>query len=67
MYGSFESEDHLNLLFSYYPGGDFFFHLNQKKNLLEKEAKLYFAEIILALEYLHKKQILYRDLKVFKF
>jgi len=29
----------------------------------EKEAKFIFAEIIICLEYLHQKKILYRDLK----
>jgi serine/threonine protein kinase len=37
--------------------------LKRKKRLSEQEAKVYIAEVILALEYLHNKGIIYRDLK----
>ena len=40
--------------------GELFFHLRKAKRLDEKRAKLYAAEIILALEYLHGKGIVYR-------
>jgi len=46
------------------PGGELFYHLNQRKKLREDEAKVYMGEIILALNYLHKNNIIYRDLKV---
>jgi serine/threonine protein kinase len=35
----------------------------KKQKLSEQIAKLYVCEIVLALEYLHKKGIIYRDLK----
>jgi hypothetical protein len=28
---SFESENHLNFLLEFYPGGEFFYHLSQQK------------------------------------
>ena len=31
--------------------------------MTEKQAKFYFAEILLAIEYLHDNDVLYRDLK----
>ena len=37
-----------------------FFHLRKSKKFEEKRAKLYAAELILALEYLHKRNIIYR-------
>jgi protein-serine/threonine kinase len=37
--------------------------LKRKKRLSEQEAKVYIAEVILALEYLHNQGIIYRDLK----
>lgn len=60
---TFESMNHLNFLMDFYPGGELFFHLQQKR-LDEDEAKFYFCEILLALEHLHHNRILYRDLKV---
>jgi len=48
----------------FFPGGELFYNLQQKKKLTEVEAKIYFGEIILALNYLHKNNIIYRDIKV---
>lgn len=57
-----ESENHLNFLIEFYPGGELFYHL-QRQRLSEQESKFFFVEIILCLEYLHDRKILYRDLK----
>jgi len=40
--------------------GELFFHLRKAKRLDEKRAKLYAAEMIVALEYLHSKGTVYR-------
>ena len=46
-------------------GGDLFFQMSKKKKpFTEEEAKIYIVEILLALDYLHGKNIIYRDLKV---
>lgn len=45
-------------------GGDLFFHSKKRKRFSEDEARVYFVEILLALEYLHSNNIIYRDLKV---
>ncbi len=37
--------------------------LNKKGKLTDKEAKFYISEIILAIEALHKRHIIFRDLK----
>lgn len=63
LHASFESERHLNFLLEYYPGGELFLHL-QRRRFSEHEAKLYFCEIVLTFEHLHKNRIIYRDLKV---
>lgn len=38
-------------------------YLNLKNKLPEEEARLYTAQIVLALEELHKQDIIFRDLK----
>ena len=46
------------------PGGELFYLLKYNGPLSEEHAKFYFAEIVLGLQYLHEKKIVYRDLKV---
>jgi RAC serine/threonine-protein kinase/serum/glucocorticoid-regulated kinase 2 len=53
----------LNLVMDFYPGGELFFHLHNLGRFTEDQAKFYFGEIILGLEYLHSQHIVYRDLK----
>jgi protein-serine/threonine kinase len=47
----------------YCPGGDLSNLLNIKKKLSEDVARIYIAEILLALEALHSNLVIYRDLK----
>lgn len=44
-------------------GGELFYHLQLADKFDEQRAKFYTAEIILALDYLHKAGIVYRDVK----
>ncbi len=44
-------------------GGELFSHIAKAKRFSEDRARFYTAEIILALEYLHEMDIIYRDLK----
>jgi serine/threonine protein kinase len=45
-------------------GGELFYYISKVYGKFsESQAKLCFAEILLALEHLHDKKILYRDLK----
>jgi serine/threonine protein kinase len=43
--------------------GELFYLLRRNKKFPEDVAKFYAAEILLALEYLHSRNIIYRDLK----
>ena len=45
-------------------GGDLHYHLTQHGVFSEEEVRFYAAELILALEHIHAKHIVYRDLKV---
>jgi serine/threonine protein kinase len=48
----------------YVVGGEFFTHLRAAGRLGEPSARFYAAETLLALEHLHEKGVIYRDLKV---
>lgn len=63
MHYAFQTPERLYYVLDFVNGGDLFFHIKKKIHLSEKEAKAYGAEILLALEYLHSKNIIYRDLK----
>lgn len=65
LHAAFESVNHFNFLLDYCAGGELFLHLTSKEHELSiNEVKHYFCEILLAMEYIHKKKVLYRDLKV---
>ena len=63
---SFQDEELLYLVFDYYFNGDLFCLIEKLKyyKMTEEQAKFYAAEIVLALEYLHSNNIVYRDLKL---
>ena len=60
---AFQSEDKLYMVLEYMKGGELFHWLRQAKRFTEDRAKLYGAEILLALAHLHSHDIVYRDLK----
>lgn len=60
---AFQTEAYLFLVMDYCEGGDLGKYLEKNKNFDEKSVKNYGAEILLALEALHKEKIIYRDLK----
>jgi hypothetical protein len=60
---AFQSTDRLFLILEYCPGGDLAEHLMKEKKFPEERAKIYLCEIVLALEDLHKRDIIFRDLK----
>ena len=47
----------------YIAGGDLMYHIQQQKFTLQ-QGKFYGCEVLLALQYLHQYNILYRDLKL---
>ena len=63
MHHAFQDPDHLYMLLDYCPGGELFFYLQRVGRFREIAAQFYAANIILALQYLHANNILFRDLK----
>ncbi|XP_022242140.1 protein kinase DC2-like [Limulus polyphemus] len=53
----------LYMLFEYVCGGELFTYLRNAGRFSSTTGAFYAAEIVLALEYLHKQQVVYRDLK----
>ena len=62
---AFQTESKLYMVMPFYEGGELFVHLGKQPGgrFTESQAKFFSAEILLALEYLHSKNIIYRDLK----
>ncbi|KAE8786962.1 putative serine/threonine protein kinase IREH1 [Hordeum vulgare] len=60
---SFTSRENLYLVMEYLNGGDLYSLLRNLGCLDEDVARVYLAEVVLALEYLHSMQIVHRDLK----
>jgi serine/threonine protein kinase len=60
---AFQTKQKLYFVLDYCPGGELFFHLGRAGRFSENRGRFYAAQIVLALEYLHSKGIVYRDLK----
>lgn len=60
---SFQSAHELYFVTDYKSGGELFWHLQREGRFTEERARFYIAELVLALEHLHKYDIVYRDLK----
>lgn len=63
LFYAFQSPKHLYIVLEYCPGKDLNCHLDTCERFPENVAKFLIAEVILAIEYLHDKDIIYRDLK----
>ncbi|CAF4572614.1 unnamed protein product [Rotaria sp. Silwood2] len=60
---AFHTTDKLCFILDLMNGGDLHYHLSQHGVFSEKEVKFYAAEIILGLEHMHLRSVVYRDLK----
>ena len=59
----FQNDFRIYFLMNFIKGGELYRHLNRMKRFSEEQARFFIAQIILAIGHLHKKNILYRDLK----
>lgn len=60
---AFQTSDKLFFVLDYCAGGELFFHLGKVGRFSEDRAKFYAAQIVLALQYVHRMDVVYRDLK----
>ncbi|KAI1291760.1 G protein-coupled receptor kinase 1 [Halotydeus destructor] len=60
---AFQTPDKLCFILDLMNGGDLHYHLSQHGIFTEDEMRFYAAEVILGLEHMHKRFVVYRDLK----
>ncbi|PAA68489.1 hypothetical protein BOX15_Mlig016681g1 [Macrostomum lignano] len=60
---AFQTNEKLCFILDLMNGGDLHYHLSQHGVFAEKEVKFYAAEVILGLEHMHSRFVVYRDLK----
>jgi classical protein kinase C/novel protein kinase C epsilon type len=59
LHSCFQTESRIYFVMEFVSGGDLMWHI-QHQQFSEKRAKFYAAEVLLALEYFHKNNIVYR-------
>jgi serine/threonine kinase 38 len=63
IFNNIKDDFHLYLVMDFLPGGDLMSLLMKKDILSEEESRFYIAELILAIEAVHKMNCIHRDLK----
>ncbi|XP_031625658.1 ribosomal protein S6 kinase alpha-4-like [Contarinia nasturtii] len=64
MHYAFQTESKLYLVLDYVSGGELYTHLYKRDHFTEDEVRIFIAEIVIAIEQLHKLGIVYRDIKL---
>ena len=58
---AFQTPQKLYMIMDYCPGGELFFHIQRVERFNEEAAKFYASQLVLALDHLHKNNIIYRE------
>lgn len=60
LHSCFQTDTRIYFVMEYVSGGDLMAHIQEKKRFSQARAKFYACEVLLALEYFHKNNIIYR-------
>jgi len=60
---AFQTEEHIHFVMDYYGGGELFWHLHRAGRLTLDRTRFYAAEMLLAIDFLHEHNVIYRDIK----
>ena len=58
---AFQTAQKLYMVMDYCPGGELFYHIQRVERFNEEAVKFYGAQLVLAIEHLHKNNIIYRE------
>lgn len=61
-----ETQTHVGLVMEYAPEGELFEYVVKNDYVEESKAQVFFAQLISSVHYMHRKQVVHRDLKLVK-
>ena len=60
---AFQDYENLYLVMDLLTGGDLRYHISKRKRFSESQTKFFIGNLLLGLDYIHKKNIIHRDIK----